>query len=347
MKHLFYVHSHITFLVSKQYVFDQGINPDDCLFLCTRNYQLPEKYNKVFTHLVQYPQDIFHCNEVHFFKNGNVVEGYRKAGVIEGFVREYTKEDDFILYTLNTGGHVHSIIVSMSNCKGYYLIEEGTSVYHDLPSSVSQLYKRWKKVLFKLILRPFLPKFFLLKDNIFSSSTKKYLGTIASSENAYRNFPQRHIVVSNPFELISLAIKPESLLSIDGSISMYDFSIEIIKQLFVELKQKFLKDAAVAYKFHPLFFANKSKMEAIRDVLHEIFGEFAIELPSDIVLENVLNTYHCDFYSDWSTVGIYGNKMGCKCYSYALKLSQFSQNKEYENCVHKLPEIIKDSYIFI
>lgn len=347
MKHLFYVHSHITFLVSKQYVFDQGINPDDCLFFCTRKYILPEKYKEVFKHTLQFPQDVFHSDEVHFFKNGNIINAYRKVRVIENIVNDFTHDAPFIFYTLNTGGHVHSIIATMCNCKGYYLIEEGASAYYPLPKSIAQLYTGWRNVLFKLILRPLMPKLFLLKDNIFSTSSEKFRGTIASSKMAFADFQGEHIVTFNPFETINLNVKPDVLISIDGSLCLYDISKKDIQQLYSTLKQKYIHDAVVAYKFHPIFLSHKSQMEEVRKVLNEVFGKSALELSRDIVLENILCTYHCDFYSDWSSVGIYGNNMGCKCYSYVPLLLGISAHPEYEKAARNLTPILKQCFTFL
>ena len=347
MKHLFYVHSHITFLVSKQYVFDQGINPEDCLLLSSRKYILPEKYKDVFKHTLQFPQDVYHSDEVNFFKHGNIFNAYRKARVIENIVNDFTHNAPFIFYTLNTGSHVHSIIVTMDNCKGYYLIEEGANVYYPLPKSVAQLYKGWRNILFKLFLRPLMPKFFLLKDNVFSTSSEKYCGTIASLKMAFADFRGEHFVTSNPFENINLDFKPDVLISVDGSLCLYDISIKDIQQLFSTLMHKYIHDAVVAYKFHPIFLSHKSKMDEVKNILNEVLGESSQELSCDVVLENILYTYHCDFYSDWSSVGIYGKSMGCKCYSYFPLLLGISTYPEYEKEARHHAPILKQFFTFL
>ena len=87
---------------------------------------------------------------------------------------------------------------------------------------------------------------------------------------------------------------------------------------------------------------------SIRNVLLKAFENFRVEeLPNDIAIEDVLNEYHCDFFSDWSSVAIYANQMGCKCYSYAHELSRVSGNVMYmtmeKNAI--MNKMLKEAYI--
>ncbi|MBR2771354.1 MAG: hypothetical protein IKD78_04995, partial [Bacteroidales bacterium] len=65
------------------------------------------------------------------------------------------------------------------------------------------------------------------------------------------------------------------------------------------------------------------------------YGDAMIELGSDVSLENVLMTYHCDFYTDNSSIAVYGNALDVKCYTYMPIL------REYTNAYNNVPLIEK------
>jgi hypothetical protein len=101
----------------------------------------------------------------------------------------------------------------------------------------------------------------------------------------------------------------------------------------------------IAYKFHPLLL--KAKVEKkFKDIILEVFkNNVLIELQSDTTIEEVLNQYQCDFYSDWSSVAIYAKQMGCVCYSYAHKLVNICNNDNYTSMANNMNDIIRDAYI--
>lgn len=345
MKHLFYVHSHITFLVSKQYVFDQGINPDDCLFFCTRGYRYNDEYSQIFRNGCQYPKDIFANENFDILPRFNFIKGYHNIHLLENFINDKFNNDSFVFYTFNTSSHVHSVIATMKKCLGYYIIEEGLSAYTEI-NKLPQLYKGVKKIVFKHILQPIFPRFFILKDHIFSSSSKYYLGTIAILPEAFNPLPPKHLLVTNPFSEISLGFAPTVVISIDSAFEIYQVPLDAIATVFQKIKDNIAlkENIVVAAKFHPYYYIHTENKEKFQAVLKTVFGELFRELPMDAILEDVLNTYHSDFYSLWSSIGIYAQRNGCKCYSFAHFLNEKIQNKEYQYLLKKIPPMFYDTY---
>lgn len=349
MKHIFFIHSHITFFVSKQFVYDYNINPADCLFICARDYVLPSEYSNIFKNIIDYPTGIFPDKNFTILPTLNFIRGYRNIHVLDVVIKQFTKNDLFILYTLNTGAHLISAIVTMRQCNGYYLIEEGTSAYTNL-KQLPRLYHKLSHRIIFFFLRPFFPRLFLLKDNVFSCSTKYYLGTIATSKLAFLHFPKQKIVVSNPFCTITLPIKPDIVLSVDGLLLQYNIPLHIVEKIYLQILNIIKQEnkTIVAYKFHPLFYNNHDLIISYRKLIMNIFGDSSYELPSNIAIENVLNTYHSDFYSDCSSVAIYAANFGVKCYSYAKVLTKLFPESTYSDEVFtNLPQILLESYIFI
>lgn len=348
MKHLFYVHSHITFLVSKQYVFDKRIDPDDCLLLCSRNYVPCYEYQQLFKNIRKYPQEVFDSRKEDLSLLKNFFNGFIGMHFLEDFIANYCQQDEFLFYTFSTNSHMCSIIVTMKKCMGYYLMEEGSSSYSDDKIIKKSLGKR--NLIFQSILVHIFPRFYLLKDHHFSTASKKYKGVIATSEKALCQLKGEHVIISNPFGKQELSYSPNIVLSVDASLHLCQMNTEHIEAIMNEICQfvnhKY-KNPIIAYKMHPMIekepFAN-----SIRNILLKAFDNFRVEeLPNDIAIEEVLNAYHCDFFSDWSSVAIYANQMGCKCYSYAHKLSRVSGNDMYVSMVEnvKMNKILQEVYI--
>ena len=66
-------------------------------------------------------------------------------------------------------------------------------------------------------------------------------------------------------------------------------------------------------------------------IIHKFFGENIIELKDTAVLENILTTYKCDFYSAGSSIQIYGTIAGAKCYSFSSLTRKYTQL--YDNTI--------------
>lgn len=84
--------------------------------------------------------------------------------------------------------------------------------------------------------------------------------------------------------------------------------------------------SCIAYKFHPYFFAqaNADIKHRFEQLIKKYYGDSMIELGPDVSLENVLMTYHSDFYTDNSSIAIYGNAMSAKCYTYMPILRDYT-----------------------
>ena len=348
MKHLFHVHSHITFLVSKQYILDKGINPDDCLLLCSRNYVPRYEYQQIIKNIRKYPQEVFGSRKEDLSLLKNLFNGFVGLHILEDFIADYCQQDEFFFYTFSTYSHMCSIIVTMQKCMGYYLIEEGSSSYADDKCVKQSLGKR--NLIFQSLLVHVFPRFYLLKDHHYSTASRKFKGVITTSEKALCKLKGDHIIISNPFGKQKLPYSPTIILSVDASLYLCQMNMEhieaIMNRIYQFVNQKY-KNPIIAYKMHPMIVKDPFS-NTIRNVLLKAFEAFRVEeLPNDTAIEDVLNEYHCDFFSDWSSVAIYANQMGCKCYSYAEELSRISGNVKYISMEKnaKKNKIQKEAYI--
>ena len=337
MKHLFYVHSHITFLVSKQYIFDNGLNPDDCLFFCVREYLPPVSYRTLFKNIIAYPTEVLPNKYTRLLENHNIIIGYRNIRILENKINSFFNKSPFIFYVPNTNLDCSSAIITMSQCKHFFIIEEGDTAYvskNIIPTSFKGIH-----LFFYFFFRPLLYRFLAVKNWCFPYKHKKFHGTISMSSDAFYDAPGEKKVINIPFDKEELTVIPDAILSIDSSLLVF-FTKDIAIELFTKLNIFFKKKGytKVAYKFHPIFYS-QNVIADYREIINNIFGELVYELPRESVIENILYTYPIDFYSDYSAIARYASFMGRKCWSYAKYLIPY--NDMYSKKLEQATSILK------
>lgn len=341
MKHLIVVHSHLSYLVINQYFLDRNIDPDDCLFIVNARYRhLPEGNH--YTNFIFFPDELLPDGFKRVFHKNNIITGIKNIKYIENRINEFFHGDLFLMYLTTTSLDYLSALVTMKQCKGYYLMEEGSASYYR-KTEIPKLYKG-AAYGFAFILSKILPRFFALKCSSFSYDNKYFLGTISTAENAFPDFPGVHIVINTPFTGIELDSVPDVILSIDSSlmISLGDFfPKELYEKIAVFFKNKGYK--GIAYKFHPKYFVFPELLAAYREGLTSVFGENIVELPESSQLENYFLSYPIDFCSDFSSVGIYASNFGRKCYSYRDLVMETYPDSTYDKDFN-IPKIVFGFY---
>lgn len=331
VKHFFNIHSNITLLIAKQYIEDKGINTDDCILFLTRGYKIPQDISTIFKNTIAYPNDVFKGKSKRVFQDLNIIKGRRNIRILEDYINGFTNNGPFIFYYCNTIPKLYdfvSVSVTMKNCIGYYLLEEGSIVYF-LDDSKMQIKMRGvKKLIFKVFLQTVLRRYELLRDNIYSTNSPKYKGCIAISEYAFPSYPKEKFIVSNPFTNIQLPYSPDYVMSIDPLYLFFD--INVVKKLYQQLAtfMKRKSDFKLAYKFHPAFYDNADQYTDYKNIIKDIFGDKAIELDRSIILENVIISCRTTFFTDMSSVAIYAGLYGIKSYSYYKLI--YGINKDYD-----------------
>lgn len=346
MKHLFFVHSHITYLVVDQYVKDNHICPEDCLFVLMERYRsLPPESN--YSNVISLQNGLLPENCTRVFQNWNVFRGFRNIRHMNRELNRFFCGDSFSLYLPNTNSDIHSALVTMNQCAGFYVIEEGAASYlrsEELP----ELSGRFAHFIIKM-LSGAVPWFYALKKSFCDVDNKYFLGTIATSARAFPGFPGPRILISSPFSKIELDVVPDIILSVDASLAIALGNV-FPEKLFERLRSFFINNnyKKVAYKFHPIFYQDASLQQLYRQGINSVFGNSIFELNENCKLENVLYSYPIDFCSDFSSVGIYAANFGRKCYS-IMDMVQY----DYADSPHKamflqhIPKIIYDSYTMI
>ena len=347
MKHVFIVFSNFHFLIAKQYVIDQNISIKDSVLILNRNMTFPKGYENIFSNIYNYPEDFFHGKSTRMLPSCNIIKGFSNIHKFENMLRDFIIDDDFIFYTSNTACSDYlSVLYTECRCKGYYLLEDGTAsyiAYNNSPIVKNIFSTGVKKALFNTVLNSLFKRFYYLRNNYVATENNKYTGTIASSENAFPDFPRKRIVISCPFNVeVSGETCYDAVLSIDNLPQYFNYGA--IEELYSILNEHFHKQGYKnkAYKFHPNFFSNINDYFLYKKLVINIFGNNMVEIERNVILENLLISSHAVLYSDFSSVGFYPAQYGVKCISYYSLLAH--KNAKYDNVYGKIPEIVKHLY---
>lgn len=340
MKYIFGVSSHLTFYIAHKIIAINEFSKDECLLFLTRNYSIPDKYTDSYPHQVHTGYNLVNSKSGRVFAGINILKTFKNIQVFDSLIDPFLQGQEFIYYTQVCSNDVTSLMASKKNCHGFYVIEDGLASYRDINP---QTFTGIRYVLYKLFLNPFFHRIYACKNHFVASESPKFLGCIATLPFCFPLHQDKLQVIGIPFETIDLGFIPDALLSIDP---LYLFISENnIKLLYQELAQimKAKHYKTIAYKYHPnlLAEANAKIKQYVENVLHDTFGDCLIELDQSVVLENVLKTYQCDFYTCWSSVALYGSYMGAKCYTYRAILQKYYPQEEIQKIISRIPILEK------
>lgn len=324
MKHIFAVISPLTFCIAHKIVQLDGINPDDCVLFSLRDYHIPKEYESIYSHRIHstYGGGVY---EGRYFAGLNIFQTKRNVKKFDALIESHTQGDEYYWYTSSCTDDISNLMISNKKCVGYYVIEDGSGSYRNFNP---QLFSGIKYYIYRFLLRPLFPRFYIAKNHFIETDCAKYKNCIATSQLCFPLQQENLRVIGNPFDKVDLGFVPEAVLSVDPL--FYFISEDAIEDVYRNLAQ-FIKTKnykTIAYKFHPIFNASKNKhiKDFFGNLINQYFGPNMIQLPHDIILEGVIINYKCDFYTTNSSTAIYSYTSGAKCYTYIPLLKKYTSN---------------------
>ena len=334
MKHLFLVHSNITYLASLGVILRENLSINDVIIISTSKYeinypipthpQLPRPFRQIFFH----PIDCI-C----------VVK------YIDKKISKMVDKEEFIAY-IPALLHIHSTVITHPLCKEFHFIEEGLSVYkeqidwHDVTYytgfqpryryrgmggvkqqiwDISLLLRGYKLEIFRLP---------LLYNSFFNSCGTKFYGFSEDSFYGVRNLRRISLKdVCNGFEWKCYYEKLEDVDIWLGQFSSANKSekYEKIDQYVNAIEQGCAKrlleqgGKKIMIKFHPI-----EELYAKQQTL-KMFNRNGIEveiIPDNVVLEiEFFNAKNIRLYSVNSSLLMYASFLGIECNSICRFLS--------------------------
>ena len=292
MKHIFTVHSTITFLVAYSTIKHLDLKKDEVL-LISQKYKIP---------ISDY--DVIPC--FHEARNNTIYKKlifFNVPRSFDSYINEYLEGQDFIAY-VDLMSYYQKILITHPNCRAFHFIEEGNSTYqekddiqdltwderHDDWRTYGIQFKSLMRVLrgynLKLLSVPYIYTAYAYMDN-----TRFY----AFSSNAFYNIGESKKILLRPFVDENIkkmaggyALKNETIW-LDGSNTRYtglqeSYYYDAIEKSIPILKASGVIENKVYVKLRP------GSMDYSSNKLIQILHAHEIEvdvMSSDLVLEAV------------------------------------------------------------
>lgn len=326
MLHIFWIHSHITWLVTKGIIEKYGLDKAHIRLLLVRNYHSEDI---LFGDL-----ESLEVDSIYLYKGiRNLKETKLAIKCFEDDFLNFTENKDFKFYIPQSKIDKVSILINLKTCQSFHYIEEGTASYMEsyiteLESSKTKLRRALfglKALETSLDRNYFLPKhpklesYFVSNKEAFTFVDKAKVINLHLFDKYLKNTPSE-------FDYI-IAF---DALAVFGMLSMDDFTTLIKTVLFPFLHTE--KAQCIAFKFHP------SQSETERKQLLELIENQTLtfkELPNSFVLESYLMTHKVNIINMVSSVGLYAVLSGNKVFS--LKKQATVLMKAHDRSLGKVP----------
>lgn len=323
MKHVFGVSSHLAFYLCHRLIQIDAIPVDDCIFFTTRDYMIPREYQSIYTQIIRTSYNVSATNG-RIFAGWRIWRTIKNVQDFDSLVDQEIRGEDFLWYTQVCFNDICSLMVSKPNCRGYYVIEDGSGSYR---KENKPTFTGIKGLIYHFLLKPLFPRLFIVKNHMIETEHHKFKGCIASNDMCFPLHKQYTRVIGIPFVPVPLAKVPDAIISIDPLflwISQEDAEC-LFQRLAAFVNSKGYK--YIVYKHHPynLSSAHINAHRQYNEWIKHYFTANLQELDSQVSLENTIMAHQCDFYTAVSSVAIYAKAMGVVCYSYMPIIREYAQ----------------------
>lgn len=332
MKHVFFVHSHITWLVSRGVIRQRGLARDEVLFVCTRGYRPPDPEHEQLA----FP-------DRRWVLTWRLAQWFRQKRELARFVERVARDGDFLWYLPHTGFPFFPALVGHPRCRGFHLIEEGIGSYHT-PQALVDIMRRtfalkpgWKGWVLRLWMR--------LKPPALADA--RYLVAYGCTDEAFPGYARRSkvdLAGEHPAGCEDI----QAVLVLDNVLEASLAGEQAFFQCLEELVAKLAQDGrrSVHYKLHPDQYIDPRYTPRLQQVLQDNpHGVRFTELPAGYCLELLAAAGRTDFYVFVSSVGFYAAVSGCRVYSMASRLATL--DARYRVILDTVPEVMSRRLVFL
>ena len=162
MKHVFGVSSHLAFYLCHHLIQTDSLNPNDCIFFTTRDYSFPAQYNSIYTNVIKTSYNLS-STQGRIFAGWKFWQTHKNIKEFDNLIDKYLNNNQFIWYTQVCFNDFCSLMVTKSNCAGYYVIEDGSGSYRkeNKPTFIGI-----KGIIYHTILKPLFPRLYVVKNRM-------------------------------------------------------------------------------------------------------------------------------------------------------------------------------------
>lgn len=332
MKHVFFIHSHITWLVSGGVIRHLGLASENVLFVCSRGYAPPETVFEV----ISFPDKPWLLTwRPHIW--------IRDRRELAQFVDRVARNKDFQWYLPHTGFSFFRAFIEHPHCRGFNLIEEGIGSYHTREGLATRVrrapfsmpgWKGWLRSQWSRIWPP-------------EMADTRYIFAYGSTDEAFPGYERRVKVelvgrTQPSDENIDTVLVMDNFLE-TGLVDERTF-FRCLDELITLLANK--GNTTVHYKLHPGQHVDPRYTPRLRQMLRDNqYGVDFRELPASFCLELLAATRRPCFYIFISSVGYYAAVSGCRVYSIASRLAAI--DARYTGIRDIIPEVMSRRVTFL
>ncbi|MBC7449139.1 MAG: hypothetical protein H7330_13890 [Hymenobacteraceae bacterium] len=302
MRHLFFVHSNITYLVAGQVIRHEQLPPADCAMLFARNFAAADC-----------PVAFAKLPDVTFPLTPKLWETRRKIGLVDAAIAAATHGEPFQLYCPHTDNNLTRIAATHPQCAGLNYLEEGLSSYTTMGIGA----------------KPFSLKNSLLGYALsggripqLSFYEARYRQAYCIHASCFPGLP-RKVVVGIPFKQAVGApdLGGQQVLVLDALIEHNLVKAEKFANALRFLFDRYRAAGVrrVYFKYHPIQAGKPALQVFYRNLMAAYAGQIEfVELPQPLVLEDVAHTFaNVTFTVIVSAVGFYARLCDQPVYSLA------------------------------
>jgi hypothetical protein len=327
-EHLFIVHSHITYLVAKRVIEQEGLDVRRVAFLTARGFSTGEPLATVFPvayHIVPRSRK----------KRRSIAHAWRALRIIDRFLVSLTHGRRFYLYTPQTMEFFIQILRTSRWCAAFSFIEEGLYSYCTR-AEIERIHPPTQ---------PGLCERFAYRNRIrparfFDTGHAKAYGV------SPKVFPDlgHCVVLDNVFPAASQAEAADiqNVIAFD-SLSVHkrvrlESVLVALRRVLAHLRSE--GATGVHYKFHPAQWGT-DEVPAIESLFLKS-GIPAKRLRDDLSLESLARARpEIRYFVNLSSVGLYAALFGCPVFSYAAWVAQ--EESEFATLIQLTPRVFLDS----
>lgn len=334
MKHIFYVHSYVTYLVSLGIIDYYGIDDSDVCIFCTRFKINQTRFrcisiDTIFKGLCGLPaygtRFLYIKKRVEIFK-------------LDNFIKNITKGCEYICYLPSDGHYLQQLIGSHILCSQVHYIEEGLFSYND---------DFRKKSL------PFRGKFSQIKRylntggrNILphEAERKSILFTLFDEKHYSGNLRKKCISLDlNALEYDGLKLQHSAILVMNAFRDADDDVIGAVLSVLERFASTFSNNDMQLYIKHHPYSSDKFILQ-VESVFKNCDIDFHI-IDNSVNLELLMfNSTDLYIYGFFSASMMYGALWGHTVHSFIEEFSECSEScKEYLSLNFHVPEMFYDS----
>lgn len=336
LKHIFYIHSQICFIISKHIIELNKINIKDVIFISNRGFSF-QKNNSFKTIAAEQ------------ITNGPVVLQWNilKSAIecirFDKKINNITKNKSYYTYIPQTTIGFVELLITHKNCAGFYYVEEGHSSYESL-SNINSMHYNTKTIPIIIKRLGWLNR---IKNNNFFE-IEKCKALYCTSKIAFPG-ARKKIVLDEIFKkqknIFETNTEKKFYCAFDA-ISVYNNDLQSAHIIaFLIAIKKYIKNnniTKIIIKYHPEQLINNEYTLFEKIINKELNGIIEIDsFPPNCSLElQLMEENNADILILSSSIGMYAQRMGHTVYTFFNIFKElvpdYLQNSEYFKSIENI-----------